>query len=65
MIEIDSETMMYPRQFKPFGKSWEKWSAKWCNWLLSIPRERNPADDETGINSSQDQVDENVWFLAG
>ena len=65
MIEIDSETMMYPRHYKPFGKSWEKWIEEWCKWLLSIPKDRNPANDETGINSSQEQKDENVWFLAG
>jgi len=65
MTKIDSETIMYPRHYKPFGKSWEKWAAIWCNWLLSIPRDKNPAVDETGKNSSQNQVDENVWFLAG
>lgn len=56
---------MYPRNFQPFGKSWEKWTAIWCNWLLSIPRDRNPAVDETGKNASQQQDDPNVWFLAG
>lgn len=65
MTEIDSETIMYPRNYEPFGKSWEKWAAIWCNWLLSIPRDRNPAVDETGKNCSQNQRDENVWFLAG
>lgn len=65
MTEIDSETLMYPRNYRPFEKSWEKWIAIWCNWLLSIPRDKNPAVDETGKNSSQNQVDANVWFLAG
>ncbi len=65
MTEIDSETIMYPRNYQPFGKSWEKWIAIWCNWLLSIPRDINPAVDESGINSSQNQDDPNVWFLGG
>jgi hypothetical protein len=65
MIEINSETIMYPRNYHPFGKSWEKWTAIWCNWLLSISRDKNPADDITGKNSSQNQIDTNVWFLAG
>ena len=65
MIEIGSKTIMYPRDYEPFGKSWEKWAAIWCNWLLSIPRDRNPAVDETGKNSFQNQRDENVWFLVG
>jgi len=65
MIDIDSKSIMYPRNYPPFGKSWEKWTAIWCNWLLSISREKNPALDETGNNSSQNQIDSNVWFLAG
>jgi hypothetical protein len=65
MTEIDSDTIMYLRKYHPFGKSWEKWTAIWCNWLLSIPKDKNPAADETGKNSSQNQVDANVWFLAG
>lgn len=65
MKAIDSKSLMYSRDYEPFGKSWEKWAAIWCNWLLSIPRDRNPAVDETGKNSSQNQRDENVWFLAG
>lgn len=65
MTKIDSETIVYPRNYQPFGKSWEKWTAIWCNWLLSIPRDKNPAVDETGKNSSENQVDANVWFLAG
>jgi hypothetical protein len=65
IIEVHSETFMYPRNYEPFGESWEKWAALWCNWLLSIPKDINPAVDETGKNSSQNQNDENVWFLAG
>lgn len=65
MTEIDSERLMYPRNSNPFGKSWEKWAAIWCNWLLSIPRDKNPAVDDTGDNSAQNQTDANVWFLTG
>jgi hypothetical protein len=65
MTELDPETIMYPRNYQPFGTPWEKWAAIWCNWLLSIPRDKNPAVDESGENSSQNQVDANVWFLAG
>jgi hypothetical protein len=65
MIDSDSEAIIYPRNYHPFGKSWEKWTAIWCKWLLSVPREKNPAVDETGKNSHQNQIDSNVWFLAG
>ena len=32
---------------------------------MSIPKDINPALDETGRFSTQFQNDENVWFLAG
>ncbi len=65
MTGFDSEGDIYTRRSKPFGKSWERWAAIWSNWLLSIPTDKNPAEDETGENSSQNQLDKNVWFLAG
>lgn len=49
----------------PFGKSWEKWAAIWCKWMLSIPKKKNPSLDETGKYCSINQNDENVWFLTG
>jgi hypothetical protein len=56
---------LYERDFDPFGKTWEKWAAMWCNWLLSIPKKKNPALDETGKYCSMNQNNENVWFLTG
>ena len=60
-----SQSLLYPRDSKPFGKSWEEWAASWCKWLLSLPKDVNPSLDETGKNCSQSQLDPNVWFLAG
>lgn len=57
--------ILYDRNSNPFGKSWEKWAALWCNWMLSIPKKKNPSVDETGKYSSMNQNDENVWFLTG
>jgi len=65
MTEIDSNAILYPRKYQPFGRTWEKWTAIWCNWLLSIPRDKNPAVDDIGKNSSQNQIDADAWFLAG
>jgi len=45
--------------------SWEKWAARCCNWMLSIPKRNNPSMDMTGNQCSCNQVDENVWFLTG
>ena len=56
---------LYKRNMHPFGKSWEKWAAIWCKWMLSIPKKKNPSLDETGKYCSINQNDENVWFLTG
>jgi hypothetical protein len=56
---------LYERNVHPFGKSWEKWAAIWCSWMLSIPKKKNPSLDETGKYCSMNQNDENVWFLTG
>jgi hypothetical protein len=62
---IATESLLYSRESRPFGKTWEEWAALWCNWLLSLPKNVNPSLDETGQNCSQNQQNPNVWFLAG
>lgn len=56
---------LYDRNADPLGKSWHEWAAKWCNWMISIPMEKNPTADETGKHCSMNQNDEKVWFLTG
>jgi hypothetical protein len=56
---------LYERSVSVFGKSWEDWAAVWYQWMGSIPKDRNPCVDITGRYSSEQQYDENVWFLAG
>jgi hypothetical protein len=53
-----------PPNSKPYGKSYGEWSAKWWQWVLSIPEPHNPNDDLTGANSARGQSGP-VWFLAG
>ena len=48
----------------PYGKSYSKWTAKWWQWALSIPKSENPLIDDTGENSSKNQSGP-IWFLAG
>lgn len=51
----------------PFQQDWATYSelsARWWQWLLSIPAAVNPNLDATGDNCSQGQYDD-VWFLAG
>ncbi len=57
--------LLYQRSENPFGRTWEKWAALWCKWMLSIPKKNNPSLDETGQFCSVDQNDKNVWFLTG
>lgn len=56
---------LFERKERPFGESWERWAARWCNWMLSIPKRNNPSMDLTGRHCSIDQNDQNVWFLTG
>jgi hypothetical protein len=48
----------------PYGRSYSGWTAKWWQWVLSIPRSENPLIDDTGINSAKNQSGP-IWFLAG
>ena len=47
-----------------FGTSHADWTAKWWQWLLSIPVPENPAFDTTGEDCGVGQSG-SVWFLAG
>jgi len=38
---------------------------KWCKWFYSIPKNTHPAIDTTGVHSSINQTDPDLWFLAG
>ncbi len=47
-----------------YGATYGELSARWWQWLLSIPAAVNPNLDTTGANCGQGQYDD-VWFLAG
>jgi len=50
-----------------FGATYGEFSARWWQWLLSIPAAINPNLDATGANCAQGQTDneDDVWFLSG
>lgn len=48
----------------PYGKSYPDWSAKWWQWIMSIPAKDNPRLDSNGQKCSVAQTDPNMWFLA-
>jgi hypothetical protein len=56
---------LYKLNEHPFGLSWKKWTALWCKWILSIPKDTNPALDITGRHCAVNQKNEKVWFLTG
>jgi hypothetical protein len=49
---------------KRYGLTYGEWTAKWWQWGYSIPKDINPAYDDTGKNCAQKQNGP-VWFLAG
>lgn len=61
---VGTEQITYEEGSRPFGISYEDWTAKWWQWLLSIPTPDNPAFDTTGEHCGVGQ-NGSVWFLAG
>jgi hypothetical protein len=54
---------VYPIDSMPFGSTYEDWTIKFWQWLLSIPVSRNPAVDQTGEFCQEKQNDQPVFFL--
>jgi hypothetical protein len=54
---------VYSLRSRPFGQTYGEWSATWWQWLLSIPKSRNPLDDPTGVNAHLNQKYQNIFFL--
>jgi hypothetical protein len=59
------ESMIFPPDSKPYGLSYPEWTIRWWRWLLSLPKEKNPALDLSGVYSAHGQKDPHAWFLAG
>jgi hypothetical protein len=56
---------VFPIDSRPYGLSYEDWTIKFWQWLLSIPADKNPITDTTGKLCSQDQnASLPVFFLA-
>jgi hypothetical protein len=50
---------------RPYNKTYGNWSEAWWRWAQMEPIENNPIHDPTGEKCALNQVDPNVWFLAG
>ena len=55
---------VFPADSKPYDLTYGEWTAKWWQWGYSIPKNINPAYDDTGKNCAQKQNGP-IWFLAG
>jgi hypothetical protein len=58
------QSLVVPRNTSSFGNTYGEWSARWWQWILSIPEDINPGFDTTGANCDEGQAGP-VWFLAG
>jgi hypothetical protein len=56
---------IYAPNSKPFNKTYGEWNQIWWEWAQMEPIENNPIHDPTGEKCAVNQVDPNVWFLAG
>lgn len=53
-----------PPNTNPYGASYNEWGARWWQWVLGQPKDRNPLTDETGVFCAIGQNGP-VWFLSG
>ncbi len=55
---------VFPPDSKPYGLTYGEWTARFWQWLHSIPKPENPAADPTGKNCALKQTGP-IWFLPG
>ena len=58
----DNQKFIFDSQSKPYGISYAEWTSKWWKWAYSVPKNINPAYDDTGKYCSEGQSGP-VWFL--
>ena len=64
-ISARAQSFIAAPESLPGGLSYQQWSAKWWQWLWSIPVSINPVFDTTGADCAVSQPSGPVWFLAG
>ncbi|HEX5519816.1 MAG TPA: hypothetical protein VFX18_05195 [Candidatus Nitrosocosmicus sp.] len=58
----DNQKFVFDSDSKPSGISYAEWTSKWWQWAYSVPKNINPAYDNTGKYCSESQSGP-VWFL--
>ena len=61
-MQISDILILMPESTQ-IGMKYEQLCADWCRWLLSIPKERNPAFDINGEFAAINQNNDDVFFL--
>src|SRR5919112_4358559 len=61
----DDNPAVFTLDSQPYGVSYAEWTAKFWQWLLELPSDNNPVNDQTGKNCANNQKDPNVWFIPG
>jgi hypothetical protein len=62
--ERANNSLVFPLESYPYGLSYAEWTARWWQWVLSIPLQNNPIKDEMNKYYDVNQSGP-VWFLAG
>ncbi|HVV70205.1 MAG TPA: hypothetical protein VHI52_01695, partial [Verrucomicrobiae bacterium] len=60
----DNDPGILPPNSRLHGKTYGEWAVAWWQWVMSIPADRNPLNDQTGEFANEGQSGP-VWFLAG
>lgn len=61
--EDNIDSVAFPIDSNPFGISFADWTSKWWQWLLSIPKDKNPASDKS-TKCFEETQEGPVWFFA-
>jgi hypothetical protein len=60
----NTDPRVFPLDSEPFGMSYENWTIQFWRWLCSIPADRNPVTDRTGLHCGEAQVGQPLFNLA-
>jgi hypothetical protein len=67
LMAAGSPTNIFTPEEKPYGLTYEEHAKNFFKWLISIPSDENPMNDETGVNCAKGQLNSNssVFYLSG
>jgi hypothetical protein len=60
-----SDISYFTADCNPYGITYGRWTVQWWQWVLAIPKPKNPVIDKTGEHVGENQPFRDVWYLAG